>query len=1193
MPLDMVPSISDILISSAEVAALVGDARPAWLWSADGRTVLWANRIGLDLLGFDDVAAARQRTLPNDTAAAHLARIAVSGSPAPTMARLRYYRGLRPVNLMAQCRATTLAGESRAVIGIGIEATAEGTDGERVRADIAALGTQLGPYLLIDSTTDTIVDASDAGFRAAVADARGNDATAFDAIEAATVDGERRAVRLLALFPPFRLVLAGDILTAEHVDDGTPDDGTPDDGIDDAVKDLSSEGEDDATKTAPEIAKTAVPATAINAGTGSTEAKPVAAFPFRRQSRPARFVWQMDAEMRFTDVSDELAAAVGPTARHLEGRLWAEVADELGLDPDGKIAGALERHDTWSGLTVLWPVAGTNIRVPVDLAALPAFGHKRSFSGYRGFGVCRTMDAAEHAPAKSEETAETESAENVAGAADTSPAGHADNDAVDIGSDSTPPDHIDDRVGDDSAETAANQTAEPDSVKEADSQADGADSQAGERETGAGEQPDTPAEAPTGEPTSPMDKDANEPTMAKIAEIIHDAGAESTDAEAEPDANAKDVDADETSPNADASDHDADAPATDKKKGLLRPRDLLPSNDGHRTRIDNQDLSRPEREAFRLIADLLGARLEGEDEQPAASADRADHDATPPETETETPGSFDGAFDDGKVVTLPSAFAAGKPQPIDPTLLDRLPIGVLIARDRDVLYVNQPMLDLTGYASGGELANVGGLDALFVDPEEWDPQAFDSDEAQADGDRKMPIRRRDGDKVTVCARLHAVPWNGGNALMMSFRPSREAPAATKTPPPVATLNAAPAAPARPAPESPDSGKMERERADALANDLAALRFRIEELETIIETATDGVLMLDGQGVILGVNRSAEALFGVERTAMIGETLVSLLIPESRRAARDYLDGLASNGVASVLNDGREVIAEVPGGGLVPLSMTIGRVGEASGDKFCAVLSDMTPLKRAEEDLTIARRRAEDASDEKSEILAKISHEVRTPLNAIIGFSEVMMEERFGPVGNERYREYLRDIHGAGDLILNLIDDLLDLTRIEAGKFELTFEAISPNEIVQECVALTQPRANRERVIIRTSLSSAVPKIVADGRSLRQIVLNLLSNAINFNISGGQVIVSTVLEDNGEVVLRVRDTGVGISDKDIDTALEPFRQLHSSRRGGGTGLGLPLTKALVEANRAALTIDSELGRGTLVQVAFPITRVLAD
>ncbi|HEX2654024.1 MAG TPA: histidine kinase dimerization/phospho-acceptor domain-containing protein [Xanthobacteraceae bacterium] len=367
-----------------------------------------------------------------------------------------------------------------------------------------------------------------------------------------------------------------------------------------------------------------------------------------------------------------------------------------------------------------------------------------------------------------------------------------------------------------------------------------------------------------------------------------------------------------------------------------------------------------------------------------------------------------------------------------------------------------------------------------------------------------------------------------------------------------------------------------------------------ELRAILDTATDGVVVLERSGKILTLNRSAEALFGYESHDLAGYAFGDLFAPESQRAAIDYLESLASNGVASLLNDGREVIGRVRQGGLIPLFMTMGRIADG-GEKFCAVFRDITQWKRAEEELVNAKRQAERASSAKSDFLAKISHEIRTPLNAIIGFSEVMMEERFGPIGNERYREYLKDIHASGGHLVSLINDLLDLSKIEAGKLDLTFSSVHLNELIQQCVALMQPQANRERIIIRTSLSPTLPPIVVDARSIRQIVLNLLSNSVKFTGAGGQVIVSTALTGHGDAVLRVRDTGVGMSEKEIETALEPFRQLATSSRwgSGGTGLGLPLTKALVEANRATFAIKSAVNAGTLVEITFPSTRVLAE
>jgi signal transduction histidine kinase len=247
--------------------------------------------------------------------------------------------------------------------------------------------------------------------------------------------------------------------------------------------------------------------------------------------------------------------------------------------------------------------------------------------------------------------------------------------------------------------------------------------------------------------------------------------------------------------------------------------------------------------------------------------------------------------------------------------------------------------------------------------------------------------------------------------------------------------------------------------------------------------------------------------------------------------------------------------------------------------------------KTESELIEAKRQAEKASSAKSDFLARVSHEIRTPLNAIIGFSEVMMEERFGPIANERYRDYLKDIHASGGHLLSLINDLLDLSKIEAGKLELSFTGVALNELTQQCVAIMQPQAGRARVIIRTSLAPALPQVLADARSVRQIALNLLSNSIKFTAAGGQVIVSTALTDNGEVMLRVRDTGIGMSEQDLIAALEPFRQIATSARPGGTGLGLPLTKALAEANRASFRITSAPKEGTLVEIAFPASRVL--
>ena len=182
-----------------------------------------------------------------------------------------------------------------------------------------------------------------------------------------------------------------------------------------------------------------------------------------------------------------------------------------------------------------------------------------------------------------------------------------------------------------------------------------------------------------------------------------------------------------------------------------------------------------------------------------------------------------------------------------------------------------------------------------------------------------------------------------------------------------------------------------------------------------------------------------------------------------------------------------------------------------------------------------------------EFLAKVSHEVRTPLNSIIGFAELMAQERFGPIGNARYKGYVDDIHQSGLYALSLLNDLLDISKIEAGKFELNFTAVEVPELVEDCVGSLQPLAKRARIVLRTSLQPELPTVVADPRRLKQILLNLLTNAIKFTKEGGQVIVSGGMID-GELRLRVRDTGVGMTKDEIAFAMQPFHQLDTAPRG---------------------------------------------
>jgi PAS domain S-box-containing protein len=559
-----------------------------------------------------------------------------------------------------------------------------------------------------------------------------------------------------------------------------------------------------------------------------------------------------------------------------------------------------------------------------------------------------------------------------------------------------------------------------------------------------------------------------------------------------------------------------------------------------------------ENSAFNELARQLSERLERERETIASNAAEPPTEEIAPEPPTEP--------------EAPPAAAEWLAEPAPPVhghsardraLLDLMPTGILIYRLDRLLYANPAFLARMGYAGLGALEDAGGLDALYVEP----GVSAASSTSQAGTPVTISATVANGEQplATTEAHLHTIDWDGASAHALICALPQPAPVV--------------AAPVMASPMVMIPDEAEPEAGDADAEDLAA----------ILDTTAEGIVMFDAEGNIHACNRSAEALFGYDGEALMQQNLVTLFAPESQHVVIDYLESLKSQDIASLLDHGREVLGREKKGGVLPLAMIMGRT-RPDGPNFFAVFRDLSHSKKGESELTQARRLVDGAANAKADMLARISHEIRTPLNAIIGFAEVMISERFGTLGNERYGEYMKDIRASGERVITIIDDLLELSRIETGKLDLNFANLNLNDLVEACVTVMQPQANRERIIIRTSLAHALPQVTADARALRQVTMNLISNSIRLASAGGQVIVSTALTDRGEIALRIRDTGHGLSETEVAAAMEPFRTPPPGDASDNSALSLSLTKALVEANRARFNIKSA-GHGTLIEVVF--------
>ena len=363
--------------------------------------------------------------------------------------------------------------------------------------------------------------------------------------------------------------------------------------------------------------------------------------------------------------------------------------------------------------------------------------------------------------------------------------------------------------------------------------------------------------------------------------------------------------------------------------------------------------------------------------------------------------------------------------------------------------------------------------------------------------------------------------------------------------------------------------------------------------SMFENAVWGIFQTTSDGHYVTANPALARIYGYDTPAEMISALtdVGLQLYVDPKRRDEFIRMMNEKGTVS----GFESQVYRADGAIIWISESCRAVRNSDGDLlyYEGTVEEVSTRKEAERELRVAKELAEAASKAKSIFLANMSHELRTPLNAVLGFAEILRDELFGPLGDNRYKGYVRDIHDSGKHLLNVINDILDLAKVEAGHLQLDEQPVDVENILATCERLIVDTAELRGIRFEVFYPTTAVTLRLDATRLKQILLNLLSNAVKFTPRGNGVTLGTGWASDGGFFFRVTDQGIGMSPDDVVKALQPFQQIDSSlaRRYEGTGLGLTLTKSLAELHGGNLSIESKPGHGTTVTAAFPASRVI--
>lgn len=357
------------------------------------------------------------------------------------------------------------------------------------------------------------------------------------------------------------------------------------------------------------------------------------------------------------------------------------------------------------------------------------------------------------------------------------------------------------------------------------------------------------------------------------------------------------------------------------------------------------------------------------------------------------------------------------------------------------------------------------------------------------------------------------------------------------------------------------------------------------MQTILENVVDGIITIDEHGTIESFNPAAERIFGHRAAEVIGHN-IKMLMPEPHRGNHDgYLARYKATHIPHIIGSGRELEGLRKDGSTFPLDLAVSEMMLDGTCHFTGIARDITQRKHTEADLVRAKEEAERANKAKSEFLSRMSHELRTPMNAILGFSQLLESDPQAPLTPHQAESVHEILHG-GHHLLELINEVLDLARIESGRIDLSLEPVEPEPLIRECMALIQPLANQRHITLALDPTEG-SFIQADRMRLRQILLNLLSNSVKYNREGGSVHIACHTANDDHIRITVQDTGNGITSGALPRLFQPFERMEPAYNNiEGTGIGLALAKKLAEAMGGTIGVESIVGEGSTFWVEFP-------